>query len=571
MLMALVKQTKKVTKIKVHWPESILTSTQKIVHLKEIFGVPVVDLSTLFGRKRSADRSREVFSLARDPETYEVTVRSAISLGDYEMITPPADWQLLLKMAAPMRGKRVAFINPTMEGGGVAMLRPPLVHMLNQLGVEAHWYVMAGLKDPGRGNPFLFTKRMHNILQRRAQPGERITADGKQLHQAWNAENAEVLLSQETIQSADVVVIDDPQPAPLIGRLKASYPEVKIVWRNHIDTSGKLMSDPSTPQGEVMEYLLKECGAALADAVVAHPVESFVYPKMSDKTFFAPATVESFDDLNRELTKQEVADGVKFINGEIKAKNAKVMKEDRLSAIDPARRRIALVARFDESKGMDKAMELGVQTRRMMIEAGYSGKDLPQIIIVGNGSVDDPSGEYMYEKMLQLRREKYADEKRDIILMRLRHNYKAMNALMYPAQGYDDLHVPALVAMQTSEAEGCETRISDWIRHGVPVVVSNRGGMSLQIIEDKSGLVLDFDKKDFDIERGAKWIFGLMTNAEAYADIRRSTLKAAAEFNNREFGTTANVTRLLRVFARTLDGKKADRTWLVSDLLKDNR
>ncbi len=515
------------------------------------------------------DRSKEVFRVSRDSATYEVSIISDIKLEDYRKITPVDDWILLKKWAETMRGKTVVFINPTMEGGGVAMLRPPMVHILKQLGIDAHWYVMEGQVGDNGANPFIFTKLMHNILQRQALPDQRITDDGKAIHQQWNAENAKVLTAQAPIRNADIVVIDDPQPAPLINYIKDINPSVKIVWRNHIDTNGDLMADPSTPQGEISSYLLDVCGVSKADAVITHPVAAFVHPKLWGKTFFAPATIEPHDDLNRELTPQEITEGIEFINAEIQAKNTTLDDQDKQSLIDTNRCRIGLVARFDESKGMDKAMAMGVRVRQIMRKAGVPENKLPQVIILGNGSVDDPSGEPMYQKMLSIRREQYPDDKEDIILMRLRHNYKAMNALMYPASNYDDAKTPALVAMQTSEAEGCETRISDWIRHGVPVVVSNRGGMSLQIIEGESGCVIDFDKPGYDIEKGAEFISRLMTDRELYASMRKSTQAAADNFNNREFTTTANVTRWLRVFHHVFAGTKADKTWKISELIKD--
>lgn len=47
-----------------------------------------------------------------------------------------------------------------MEGGGVAMLRPPLIHILRMLGVDAHWFVMNSGKENDI-NPFLFAKLSH--------------------------------------------------------------------------------------------------------------------------------------------------------------------------------------------------------------------------------------------------------------------------------------------------------------------------------------------------------------------------------------------------------------------------
>lgn len=340
--------------------------------------------------------SNEVFKLSRNPKTYEVSIKSNVTLKDYRCTTTGPDWLLLEKFAKPMRGKSVVFINPTMEGGGVAMLRPPLVHLLRLLGVDAHWYVMASGEYSDDTSPFVFTKKMHNILQRRLDPNNRIDEKGVSIHQKWNAENAAVLTAQPTIRHADVIVIDDPQPAPLKKLIDKVNPNVKWVWRSHIDTSNKLMSDKSTPQGEVASYILDECGIRDVDAVIAHPVEDFIYPGMYDKTFFAPATIELRDDLNCPLSESEKIAGIKFINKEIFNKNEEHISSGRLediqSKIDMHRRQIVLIARFDESKGMDKAMALGVRVRRMMRDSGSPETDLPQVIMVGNGSVDDPSG-----------------------------------------------------------------------------------------------------------------------------------------------------------------------------------
>jgi alpha,alpha-trehalose phosphorylase (configuration-retaining) len=514
------------------------------------------------------NRSKEVFRVARNPNTYEVEVESEVTLEDWRNVTRPEDWQLLKDYAQQMQGRSVVFLNPTYEGGGVAMLRPPLVHLLRELGVDARWYVMEGDEEA-----FKVTKKVHNISQRRLPPDVRLDEEEKQLHRDWNSRNAEVLTAQSAIQTADFVVIDDPQPAPMMPYIAEVNPDARFIWRNHIDTDRKRMSDPFTPQGEVARYILADCGIEHVDAVVCHPVENFIHPGMEDRTYFAPATIERFDDLNRPLSDEEVRKGIAFINDEISRKNEELLAHDRAEDlqghIDTTRPRLVLVARFDESKGMDKAMELGVLTRQKMRDAGRPEEELPQIIIVGNGSVDDPSGEPMFEKMLELRREKYPKDKKDIILMRLRHNYQAMNALMYRTVGDNtQTDQPPLIAMQTSVAEGCETRITDWIYHGVPVVVSDRGGMRLQVKEGYSGLVLDYSAPDYDLPRGAEWISGLMMDAQEYAAIVASTQERAEEFNNREFSTTANATRLLRVMGNILAGLPADKTWQISQMTR---
>ncbi len=430
-------------------------------------GLVNVTISNKFSRKsgKLAFNKNEAYKLHWDKSTYEVIIKSSLGLSDYRHITPTADWNLLLKWAKPMAGKSVVFINSTMEGGGVAMLRPPLVTLLRMLGIEAHWYVMSGRKNPDDPNPFIFTKQMHNISQRQAAPDERINEEGKSIHQKWNEENAEVLTLQPTIKTADIIFLDDPQPAPLKKYIEKVNPNAKWVWRNHIDTSNVLMSDPSTPQGEIASYVLDVCGIRSVNAVVCHPVKEFIHPGMYNKTFFAPATVDPLDDLNRPLNKWEARAGIAFINREISLKNREFVGSGRVadiqSKIHKSRRWIVLVARFDESKGIDKAMAIGVGTRQKMRQMGVPETHLPQVIILGNGSVDDPSGKLIFEKMLQIRRKQYPNDMKNIIIMRLRHNYRAINALMIQNLAVKKQQYHQVVALQTSDAEGCETRISD--------------------------------------------------------------------------------------------------------------
>jgi hypothetical protein len=357
----------------------------------DAYGTQEVSSAPAVIQNNETHRDHEVFRVHKDPDTYEVHIESDITLADYERITPPEDMKLLKEWAEPLQGKIVDFLNPTVAGGGVAMMRPAMIHLLRELGVDAHWFAMeqyseakpeGAEKDPAK-NPFIFTKMMHNISQRRLPTDVRITAEGKALHKAWAAENFEVLKEQPEIRNADIIVYDDPQPVPLIRMIEEINPGHKKVWRNHIDTHGELMADPTTPQGEVAHYLLYELGMIDVDAAIAHPNEQFVHHELSDRTYFAPATTEPHDDLNRPLNEQEKAEGLAFINEEIALKNVDLIHEGRIediiSRIDPDRQLITLIARFDESKGMDKAMELGVQTRRKLRDQGIAEENLPQV------------------------------------------------------------------------------------------------------------------------------------------------------------------------------------------------
>lgn len=520
-------------------------------------------LNRVMSRFMAANKDKDVFHVVWNPETYEAEISSKLKLADYQAVTHTDDWGLLFRVAESMKGKSIVFINPTYQGGGVAMLRPPLIHILRLLGVDAHWFVMKPHEEE-EPNPFIVTKKIHNISQR--QSGDFVTEVEMKIHEDWAAKNAAVLMQQPEIRKADIVAIDDPQPAPLKRFIEQVNPSVKFVWRNHIDTSHTLMAQTGTPQHQVAEYVMKRHGIGESEAALTHPVEEFIHPDMEDKTYFGPATIEGFDDLNKDLTKKEILDGITFINAAIREKNYELDPDDQMPRIDVERPRICLVARFDESKGMDRAMEIGVQVRRRLRDQGVSSDKLPQVIIVGNGSIDDPSGIPMFEAMLRLRRERYPEERDGIILARLVHNYKAMNSLMYLDPKVEVEDAAPLFGMQTSEAEGMETRITDWIKHGVPVVITRRGGMPLQVKHGKSGYIIsDADNGQPDLKQGADFIIELLSDHQAYMAMRQSTLEVYRQYNAREFSTISNVIRWLRLGGRVLEGKPADRKWLISE------
>jgi trehalose synthase len=62
--------------------------------------------------------------------------------------------------ARPLANLRVAHINSTFYGGGVAEVLSSLVLLMNSVGIRTEWRVIQGRPDF-----FSITKKMHNALQ----------------------------------------------------------------------------------------------------------------------------------------------------------------------------------------------------------------------------------------------------------------------------------------------------------------------------------------------------------------------------------------------------------------------
>ncbi len=468
-----------------------------------------------------------------DPTTHcEVKVTSSVTLEDIARVTPPEDMERLYDYAEEMKGKRIVRVNATAAGGGVAIMNSPWVHLMQELGVNASWHALK--PDPEAAE---VTKgKFHNVLQNVAGEGVRLTEEDKEVYENWIAENVPLL--EEPLREAAVIIIDDWQPSRLIKYIKGFEeqtehgpvfhlginPNAKILFRDHIHTRADLMGKEGTPQHTTWKYLWEDNQINKADVFIVHPKPEFVPPDVpDDKVVYMPATCDLLDDLNRQLSEEERRKGIAFINEHL-------AETDGQLPIDPDRPYIALVARFDGSKGMPQGMESYAKARQLLLDQGVKEADLPQFVLIGNGSIDDPDGPKLKREMLDLRAGIYADIKDDIKIVRVPHNDAAINAIVGGAK----------IAYQPSTAEGFESRVTDAILQGVPVIGSDRGGIPLQIEEGRSGYVID----PYDTDEWARRTAELLTDEVAYAEMRRTTLELARS-KNYAFTTVPNVLRWL--------------------------
>lgn len=149
-----------------------------------------------------------------------------------------------------------------------------------------------------RPGVFRITKTNHNILQGVSKPEERLSADDNRQVTDWIKENAkrywlvpEGPLRPASQGGAHIIVIDDPQMAPLIPIAKDMAPDRPIIFRSHIHMRSDLITIPETPQAEVWERLWDS--VKLADIFISHPVSSFVPKNIPrEKVGYMPASTD---------------------------------------------------------------------------------------------------------------------------------------------------------------------------------------------------------------------------------------------------------------------------------------
>lgn len=83
----------------------------------------------------------------------------------------------------------------------------------------------------------------------------------------------------------------------------------------------------------------------------------------------------------------------------------------------PAREYIVQIARFDPSKGIPNVIDSYARFRKLY-EGREKTEEPPQLLVCGHGAVDDPDASIIYDQVINLIHEKYAQYAKDMVVMR---------------------------------------------------------------------------------------------------------------------------------------------------------
>jgi trehalose synthase len=346
-------------------------------------------------------------------------------LSDYRPIVGSAVYQELQALSKLLKGTRIAHVNATSYGGGVAELLHSIVPLMTDLGLDVHWYVLSGT------NPFFdATKAIHNGLQ--GSPAG-LTPEMESAYRSVNEANA-----ADFHDDFDVVVIHDPQPAPLVNLVKHKSP---WIWRCHIDLT--------TPNPSVLRLLkpyLEKYDAAIFSSATYAPSEV-----RFRKLTVAPPAIDPLSPKNRDVSEGE--------------KKAILSRFE----FDPARPVISQVGRFDPWKD-----PLGVIDAYRLVK-----NDIPdvQLLMIGSMAKDDPEGWLWFERTAR-----HAGDDPDI-------------HFLTDLRGVGAIEVNVLqretdVALAKSLREGFGLIVSEALWKGVPVIGGDVGGIRIQIENGRHGYLV---------------------------------------------------------------------------------
>jgi trehalose synthase len=343
-------------------------------------------------------------------------------LEDYEAVVGPAAIQELRVLARHLEGRSVLMVNSTAVGGGVAELLNRLIPLLEDLGIPTRWEVIRG------GEEFFgVTKAIHNALH-----GTRveITTPMLDLFREVNLENARAL-----DLTADLVVIHDPQPLPLIAA--RSDGTGHWVWRCHVDVS--------RPQSDVWAFLRQY--------VVSYDASVFSAPEFAQvlpiTQYMIHPAIDPLAEKNREMSPAEIEAVLTRLG----------IRDDRPM--------ITQVSRFDRLKDPVGVLQAYRLARRTV--------DC-QLVLAGGGATDDPEGAAVLE---QVRRAADGDPRIHILELPP-FSDREINALQRASA----------VVIQKSLREGFGLTVTEALWKKRPVIASAVGGIPLQVVHNLTGLLV---------------------------------------------------------------------------------
>ena len=97
----------------------------------------------------------------------------AQELDEYRDYAPKGTVEFLYRLSDQVAGRSFLHVSAGRYGGGMAEILRRLVPMLNTLGINARWEVLAGDQEF-----FQISRRLANSLQRPGRPSDRADATG---------------------------------------------------------------------------------------------------------------------------------------------------------------------------------------------------------------------------------------------------------------------------------------------------------------------------------------------------------------------------------------------------------
>ncbi len=392
------------------------------------------------------------------------------------------------QMAAQFAGHGIINVNSTATGGGVAEMLHVLLPLTLSVGVPSRWFVIEGDEVF-----FALTKRLHHRLHGSKGDDGRLSVAEQALMAGVVARNAPALLNQVTAD--DVVILHDPQPAPLAKMLADRG--VPVVWRCHvgIDHDNEHTEEAWSflrgfLEGNVHTYVFTR--AAYAPDWIPPEQLRVIKPSIDP---LAPKNQDlSHDVVLGALSGAGIIEGPGFGSASFTRTDGSTapftMQAEITRSDGPAPADVPLivqVSRWDPLKDMAGVMHGFV--RHIAPESNA------HLALVGPSTAsvkDDPEGQLVLDAITEEWRGLPHEVRARVHLVSLPMDDPEQNGALVNA-----IQRHAAVVVQKSLAEGFGLTVTEAMFKGRPVVASAVGGIADQIDDQISGVLIS-DPRDLE-------------------------------------------------------------------------
>jgi trehalose synthase len=401
-------------------------------------------------------------------------------LDRFAAVLEPDDYLRLLETAEGARellaGRVIWNVNSAARGGGVAEMLTSLLPLAKGAGVDVRWLVV--LAPP---EFFRLTKRLHNDLH--GVPSEApLGLPERVLYESVLEAHGEAL--ESLVGPRDIVVLHDPQTAGLVPAARRTG--ARVIWRSHIG-----VDTPNEIVRRAWDFLLPYVVAA---DVCVYSRATYAFEGLRpDKVAVIPPSIDAFSPKNLPLTADQVS-GILAAAGIVEGPPGDTAFVRLDGTAGRVTRRANLVGGAPVPEGGRIVMQVSRWDRLkdpfgVMIGFVEHAAKRPDshLVLAGPSAVsDDPEGNEVLAETRALR-ESLAPWARDRVhLACLPMDDVDENATMVNA-----LQRRSSVVVQKSLAEGFGLTVAEAMWKSRAVVASRVGGIQDQIVDGKSGILVD--------------------------------------------------------------------------------
>ncbi len=430
-------------------------------------------------------------------------------------------------------GRVVWHVNSTARGGGVVELLTSLLAYARGAGVDTRWVVIEGNTEF-----FNVTKRIHNQLHGSVGDGGPLGDVAREIYEGVMSDNAEALAS--IIRPGDIVYLHDPQTAGLIRAAREAG--AHTVWRCHVG-----LDEPNEIARQAWAFLRPYVDEA---EVYVFSRKQFVWEGLEEsRTWIVAPSIDVFSPKNQHLA-PETVDGILHtvgLGGRDHGAPAAFEREDGTPArVDrPA-------ALWQEAPLPDDANVVTQVSRwdRLKDPVGVLrcfAHHIPDAHLVLAGPAveavaDDPEGQEVLAEV-----EEVLDGLETEVADRVHLAGLPMDDVEENAAIVNAIQRRSDVVVQKSLAEGFGLTVAEAMWKVRPVVASRRGGIQDQIVDGKSGLLLD---DPHDLSAAGSAITGLLDDPERAHELGSGAHRRVRE----QFLGTRHLIQYLRLLDSLLSG-----------------